>query len=75
MWKVIGYLKKLVSCYKLKVTENCYSGIPTMKKECHEKGLPEPEFKVLHEEFTVIFRNNIYNPEKEMFKKQYLSFS
>lgn len=48
----------------LKVTENRYSGIPTIYKEFKKAGLPKPEFKVIRGEFTVIFRNNMYsNPE------------
>lgn len=43
----------------LKVTENRYSGIFTMKIECREYGLPEPEFKVIRGEFVVTFRNNM----------------
>lgn len=53
----------------LNITENRYSGIPTMKMECREYGLPEPEFKVVRGEFVVIFRNNIYDPFEEIDKK------
>lgn len=52
----------------LKVTENRYSGIPTMIKECNGYGLPKPEFRARRGEFTVIFRNNIYNPKEEIDK-------
>lgn len=44
----------------LKITENRYSGIPTMLAEAKRFKLPEPEFLQKHGEFTVIFRNNIY---------------
>ena len=45
----------------LHVTENRYSGIPTIKKSLADAGLPEAIFEVKHGEFKVIFRNNIYN--------------
>ena len=49
----------------LKVTENRYSGIPTIYRECEKAGLPKPEFKVVRGDFTVIFKNNMYyNVEK-----------
>ncbi len=41
------------------VTENRYSGIPTIYKEMKASGLPEPEFIVRGGEFKVILRNNI----------------
>lgn len=44
----------------LKVTENRYSGIPTIYKEFEKAGLPKPEFRIIRGEFTVIFRNNMY---------------
>lgn len=53
----------------LKITENRYSGIPTMKRECREYGLPEPEFRVCRGEFVVIFRNNIYGYSMEIDKR------
>lgn len=40
----------------LSITENRYSGIPTIRKELKESGLPEPEFIDRRGEFTVIFR-------------------
>lgn len=62
----------------LNITENRYSGIPTMKMECREYGLPEPEFKVVRGEFIVVFRNNIYDPleriDKKNMKKAILQF-
>lgn len=48
----------------LDVTENRYSGIPTMKTECRNAGLPEPKFEVRHGEFIVTFRNNIFDVER-----------
>lgn len=62
----------------LKITENRYSGIPTMRKECRDYGLPEPEFKVIRGEFIVTFRNNIYDPyeaiDKTDLKKALIQF-
>ena len=39
----------------LNVTENRYSGIPTIRRELREHGLPEPEFQIVHGEFSVTF--------------------
>lgn len=44
----------------LKVTENRYSGIPTMIAEARKAGLPDPEFSQFRGEFKVTFRNNIF---------------
>lgn len=44
----------------LNVTENRYSGIPTIRKAFKEARLPAPIFEVKHGEFTVVFKNNIY---------------
>ena len=52
----------------LNITENRYSGIPTMRIECQKYGLPEPEFQVKRGEFIVTFRNNIYNVQKTIDK-------
>lgn len=38
------------------ITENRYSGIPTMRRELKEYGLPAPEFRNERGEFTVCFR-------------------
>lgn len=38
------------------ITENRYSGIPTIRKELKEYGLPEAEFRNERGEFTVCFR-------------------
>lgn len=40
----------------MNVTENRYSGIPTIRRELKEYGMPEPEFINMRGEFTVIFR-------------------
>lgn len=42
----------------LKVTENRYSGIPTMRSEFKNAGLPAPVFSVSHGEFSVVMKNN-----------------
>jgi ATP-dependent DNA helicase RecG len=44
----------------LHVTENRYSGIPTMRSECIKAKLPAPIFSVLHGEFKVIMKNGYY---------------
>lgn len=44
----------------LKITENRYSGIPTMRNEFSKAGLPAPIFSVLHGEFKVIMKNGLY---------------
>ncbi len=37
------------------VTENRYSGIPTIRNELEQHGLPQPEFAVIRGEFCVTF--------------------
>lgn len=44
----------------LHITENRYSGIPTIQAEFRKAGLPAPIFSVKHGEFTVTFKNNFY---------------
>jgi len=65
----------------LGVTENRYSGIPTMRRECQSAGLPDPKFEVRHGEFIVTFRNNIFDAgeavekiDKSDMKKAVLEF-
>jgi ATP-dependent DNA helicase RecG len=38
-------------------TENCYSGIPTIRREMKEAGFPEPVFINRRNEFVVILYN------------------
>ena len=45
----------------LNITENRYSGIPTMRRECLTAGLPAPDFSVKHGEFKVLMRNGYLN--------------
>ncbi len=52
----------------LKITENRYSGIPTIFKELKKAGLPIPEFEVKRGVFKVIFRNGLEMPEEEIDK-------
>lgn len=47
----------------LNVTENRYSGIPTMRKEFLDAGLPAPIFSVSHGEFKVTMKNGLFNDE------------
>lgn len=47
----------------LDVTENRYSGIPTIRAEFRDAGLPAPIFSVRHGEFIVEMKNNIYQTE------------
>ncbi len=42
------------------ISENRYSGIPTIRREMALAGLPEPEFIARGGEFKVILRNNIH---------------
>lgn len=44
----------------LNITENRYSGIPTMRKEFANAGLPAPIFSVVHGEFKVIMKNGLF---------------
>ena len=42
----------------LRITENRYSGIPTMRSEFIRAGLPVPIFSVVHGEFKVVMKND-----------------
>lgn len=42
----------------LRITENRYSGIPTIRREMEHAGLPAPVFSVTHGEFHVTLYNN-----------------
>lgn len=44
----------------LNVTENRYSGIPTMRSEFANAGLPAPIFSVVHGEFKVVMKNGLF---------------
>ena len=58
----------------LDVTENRYSGIPTIRKAFQEANLPAPIFNVYHGEFTVTFKNNIYKSETTNINKEIVEF-
>ena len=45
----------------LKITENRYSGIPTIRREMKEYGLPEPLFENKRNEFVVTLFNKTEN--------------
>ena len=50
------------------ISENRYSGIPTIRRELASADMPEPEFRDQYGEFTVIFRltdesSGIYDPD------------
>jgi len=45
------------------VTENRYSGIPTILRECARHGLPQPEFISRRGEFRVVIRNSVQSSE------------
>lgn len=55
----------------LHITENRYSGIPIMRKQCREMGLAEPVFKDNRGEFCVTFYNK--KQEASSIAKQTLS--
>lgn len=53
----------------LNVTENRYSGIPTMRTELANAGLPAPLFSVKHGEFKVTMKNGMFErmmPEESL---------
>lgn len=50
----------------LHITENRYSGIPTIRSEMQKAGLPEPIFSVVHGEFKIILKNAFYQNEANL---------
>ena len=50
----------------LKITENRYSGIPTMHRECTKAGLPAPIFSANHGEFKVTLKNGLFANEDHL---------
>ena len=50
----------------LNITENRYSGIPTMRREFLNAGLPALNFSVIHGEFKVVMRNGYLNNSGSM---------
>ena len=57
----------------LKITENRYSGIPTIRSELIQAGLPVPIFSVVHGEFKVVMKNDCYK-ENTTSEKAILDF-
>ena len=57
----------------LKITKNRYSGIPTMRMEFLNAGLPAPIFSVIHGEFKVILKNG-YNRELQSISDSIIEF-
>lgn len=57
----------------LKITENRYSGIPTMRSEFLNAGLPAPIFSVQHGEFKVTMKNGYY-PENVSISEAIIEF-
>lgn len=57
----------------LKITENRYSGIPTIRTEFSNAGLPAPVFSVLHGEFKVVMKNG-YGGESQPISDAVLEF-
>ncbi len=47
----------------LHVTENRYSGIPTIRSECKKANLPAPIFSSVRGEFKVVMKNNVYQSD------------
>ena len=62
----------------LDVTENRYSGIPTIRSECRLAGLSAPIFGVHRGEFKVTFRNSIFESgqkkNKDVVRNELLKF-
>lgn len=52
----------------LEITENRYSGIPTIRKEMRDNNLPQPIFVSQRGEFKIILRNSFADNEEDMFK-------
>lgn len=53
----------------LHITENRYSGIPTIYKEFENADLPKPIFTKRHGEFKVIMKNGIFDENKSILEK------
>ena len=52
----------------LEITENRYSGIPTIRKEMRENNLPQPIFISQKGEFKVILRNSFTDNDEDIIK-------
>ncbi len=47
----------------LKITENRYSGIPTIRTEFSNAGLPAPIFSAIHGEFKITMKNSYHSSD------------
>lgn len=53
----------------LKLSENRYSGIPTIYRELDKAGLPKPDFEIIRGTFQVTFRNHPDQPAAPLHKE------
>ena len=51
----------------LHITENRYSGIPTIRNEFAAAGLPAPIFSAVHGEFRVVMKNGLFSESIPIF--------
>ncbi len=58
----------------INVTENRYSGIPTIRKAFKDSNLPAPIVNVHRGEFIVTFKNNIYKKENSNIHEDLIEF-
>ena len=58
----------------MQVTENRYSGIPTIRREMKSANHPEPEFTAIHGEFRVCLRNAVISAADDEKTTEILEF-
>lgn len=58
----------------MQVTENRYSGIPTIRREMKSANHPEPEFNAIHGEFRVCLRNAVISAADDEKTTEILEF-
>ena len=58
----------------MQVTENRYSGIPTIRREMNSANHPEPEFTAIHGEFRVCLRNAVISAADDEKTTEILEF-
>ena len=58
----------------MQVTENRYSGIPTIRREMMSANHPEPEFTAIHGEFRVCLRNAVISAADDEKTTEILEF-
>ena len=56
------------------MTENRYSGIPTIRREMKSASHPEPEFTAIHGDFRVCLRNAVISAADEGKTAEILEF-